>query len=115
MLRSCEPPRAPFHIGLVSSQCLADDGYSNPIDFWANAELQNGWTGESLQNGAYECKLEQFIMPNNVESFNVLELHSNKSIGFIRIVMEIKKRVVKVTCIKMTFTCRIKITQLQRL
>ena len=71
---------------------MVDDGYSNPMDFWANAELLEGWSGESIQNGDYECKLEQFIMPNNVESFNVLDLHTNKSVGFIRIVMEVKKK-----------------------
>ena len=59
------------------------------MDFWANVELQNMWTGESLQSGDYECKLEQFIMPNNVESFNVLDLHTNKSVGFIEVVMQL--------------------------
>ena len=92
MLQSCEPPRKPFHVEFVSSKCMVDDGYSNPMDFWANAELLEGWNGESIQNGDYECKLEQFIMPNNVESFNVLDLHTNKSVGFIRIVMEVKKK-----------------------
>ena len=91
MLQACEPPRKPFHLSLVSSQRIVNDGYSNPMDFWANAELQSDWAGESLQNGAYECKLEQFLMPNNVKSFNVLDLHTNKSIGFIEIVMEVKK------------------------
>ena len=93
MLRSFEGglSRKPFYVEIKSSESIVHDGYSNPVDFWTNVQHLRGWNGESIDSGKWECKIEQFLMPNNVESFNTFGLAENKSTAYINVVMETKR------------------------
>ena len=65
----------PFNNELCSSDCIRDDGYSSPVDFRTTVKEPKTLLG------IWEVSLQEFDMPNYMETFQTFDLESNRSLG----------------------------------
>ena len=65
----------PFNNELCSSDCVLGDGYSSPVDFRTTVKEPKTLLGN------WEVSLQEFDMPNYMETFQTFDLESNRSLG----------------------------------
>ena len=71
----------PFSIELCSS--IRDDGYSSPVDFRTTVKEPKTLLGN------WEVLLQEFDMPNYMETFQTFDLESNRSLGIFDVNLDL--------------------------